>query len=260
MHKNRFPFGIIAAGLLVLLSAAGCSTDATDNVRETIGDNQDITLVCLGDSLTAGYGATTPGRDDDAHSYPAYLQKKINDTVAAATNGTVKVVNEGLSGDTSAGGLNRIDQVLFSDPQIVIVELGANDLGRYPPVLPAATQANLQNIIGKLDNGNRKIYIAKFYTEEVARETAAGFGITDHNLQTALITQYDAMFDALVSSNNVELIEDIWTGVWGEHMSDRVHPDAAGYEIMAGHYFDALRPYLREKGLIGIERGARGTR
>jgi lysophospholipase L1-like esterase len=57
------------------------------------------------------------------------------------------------------------------------------------------------------------------------------------------------MFDSLVSTNNIELIEDIWDGVWGIHMSDMVHPNARGYEIMADNYYKAINSYLQD--LVG---------
>jgi lysophospholipase L1-like esterase len=253
MNKTRFPLGIVF-GLMIVLFTISCDTDATDDDQEIPFDDQNITLVCLGNSLTAGYGAVTPGEDDKTKSYPAYLQEKIDNSV---TNGKVTVINAGVSGDTTLDGLSRIDEdVLSKNPQIVIIELGANDLDltKNPPV---NTRENLQEIVKKLDNGKRKIYVAKFYTEEVARATAANFGITDPVLQTFLIKQYDDIFNELASSNNVELIEDIWTGVWGIHMSDSVHPNAAGYEIMADHYFKALQPYLQEHGRFQSVKPAR---
>ena len=163
---------------------------------------------------------------------------------------SIPVINAGVSGDTTAGGLARVDaQVLSQNPRIVVICLGANDLGQGIPA--ATTRENLQNIINKVDNGERKIYLAKFYTEAVARALAAQYGLADYAAQTAIINQYDAIFRALASENNgVTLIEDIWNGVWGLHMSDAVHPDAKGYELMANNIFTVLQPYLRENDLL----------
>jgi acyl-CoA thioesterase-1 len=126
--------------------------------------------------------------------------------------------------------------------------LGANDLlhGIFMP----GTRDNLQNIINKLNDGNRKIYLAKFYTEEIARAMVNNYGITDYDMQTTFINQYDTMFNTLSSSNDVVLIDNIWDGVWGTHMSDSVHPNATGYEIMANNYFEILRPYLEANDLL----------
>jgi acyl-CoA thioesterase-1 len=76
------------------------------------------TLICFGDSLTAGYGATTPGIDDKTKSYPAYLQNKLN----------IPVINSGVSGNTTSQALARLNKdVIMKKPKIVIIELGAND-------------------------------------------------------------------------------------------------------------------------------------
>jgi acyl-CoA thioesterase-1 len=231
MKKFIFSF-VVIIGLVIGFFLTGCDNGTTNS-------SQGITLVCLGNSLTAGYGATIPGMDDKSKSYPAYLQNKIN----------IPVVNSGVSGNTTSQGLSRIDtDVLSKNPRIVIIELGGNDLFQGIPV--TTTWNNLGNIINKLNNGNRKIYLAKFYTDTVARTMAANFGIIDYDIQTTLINQYDNMFNALASSNKVVLIDDIWDGVWGIHMSDSIHPNAAGYEIMANNYFRVLQSYLQANNFL----------
>jgi acyl-CoA thioesterase-1 len=231
MKKSVFSM-VVILGLAAGLFFIGCNNDTTNN-------NQDATLVCLGNSLTAGYGATTPGKDDKSKSYPAYLQDKVN----------IPVVNAGVSGNTSSQGLFRVDtDVLSKNPRIVIIELGANDL--LHGISVTATGSNLQEIIDNLDDGNRKIYLARFYTDAIVRDMANSIRITDYDTQTFIIDQYNNMFNALESSNNVVLINDIWDGVWGIHMSDSVHPNAAGYKIMADNYFKALQPYLQDNDLL----------
>ena len=197
------------------------------------------TLVCLGDSLTAGYGATVPGEDDRNKSYPAFLQAKVN----------ITVVNAGVSGDTAEEGLNRVKkEVLSQNPGIVIIELGANDLFQNIPI--STTQAMLQKIIAMINNGSRKIYLAKFYSKSMVRIMLSMLQITDYDKQTVLIEQYDAMFNTLAKSNNTELIDDIWDGLSEKHMSDGSHPNAEGYRIMAENYFKALKPHLEANGLL----------
>jgi acyl-CoA thioesterase-1 len=234
MKKNVFSFcitGIIVFVLLFSLFFAGCDNVAT-------GNEEPGNLVCFGDSLTAGYGATTPKIDDQAKAYPAYLQQKVN----------IPVINAGRSGDTTAQALARINTgVLSKDPRIVIIEFGANDVFRL--ISPETTRDNMRKIIKLIDNGNRKIYIAKFYTETVAREMIDTL-VPNYDKQTAIIDQYDTMFNTLTESNNVELIDDIWKGVWGIHMSDKLHPNARGYEIMAENYFNAIKPYLEANDLL----------
>ena len=221
-----------------LFLLAGCNSDIPDTINETQGES----IVCLGDSLTAGYGASTPGEDDKSKSYPAYLQEKVN----------IPVFNAGVSGDTTAQGLARVDsEVLSHNPQIVIILLGANDLRALTPL--QTTIDNLQRIIDKVNDGKRKIYFAKFYgeiTEEKIIDLSNLLGITNYAVLTELITQIDNAYNTLASENDVTLIEDIWQGIWGIHMSDLFHPDAAGYEIMADNIFNVLQPYLQENDLL----------
>jgi len=220
--------------LMVFIMFMSC----TDGKNRSIPNNAPV-LVCFGNSLTAGHGATTPGVDDKEKSYPAFLQEKIN----------IPVINAGVSGDTTAQGLSRVhDDVLSKNPHIVIIELGANDLFQGIPL--STTQDNLQKILNILNNGNRKIYLAKFYTETIARAMLTMLQITDYDEQTALIHQYDNMFNTLALSNNAELVDDIWAGVMGIHMSDEHHPNEKGYKIMADNYFAVLKPYLQANNLL----------
>jgi acyl-CoA thioesterase-1 len=222
-------------GLIISVLVLGCNNGTLDTLGDSYSGGP---LVCFGDSLTAGYGAAAPGKDDKTKSYPAYLQDKVN----------IPVINAGVSGDTTSDALSRIEtDVLSHDPGIVIIELGANDLFQRIP--PEITKANMQAIIDLLDNGRRKIYMARFYTEAVAQSMAGNLGILGLFIPT-LIAQYDEMYNSLAPANNIELIEDIWAGVWGIHMSDAVHPNAEGYEIMADNYFNAMEPYLRGNKLL----------
>ena len=219
---------IIVFGILIIT----CDLNENNN-------NQDYTLVAFGDSLTAGYGATTPGVDDKSKSYPAFLQTKVN----------ITVINSGVTGNTTSQALSRVNtDVLSKNPLIVIILLGGNDLFQGIPL--TTTQNNLQNIINSVNFGGRKIYLTKFYTEALARQLADSIGITNYDTQTLLINKYDTMFNMLASLNNITLIEDIWQEVWGIHMSDAIHPNAAGYEIMANNIFNVLQPYLETNNLL----------
>lgn len=190
-------------------------------------------IVCFGNSLTAGHGAIFLQTDDKENSYPAFLQKLVNDSV----------INAGVTGNTTAEGLARINEdVLSHNPNIVIIELGANDFFQMIPL--SETRENLQKIINSLTNGNRKIYIVKFYTESIAKEWLTMFGIEDIEFQIEVIKQYDEMFDSMTQKNNIEIIENIWNDVWGIHMSDEIHPNARGYEIMAGNILKGMKEKL----------------
>jgi acyl-CoA thioesterase-1 len=202
-------------------------------------------LVCLGDSLTAGRGATEQGRDDPSKAYPAVLQQKVK----------LPVVNRGVSAAFSNYGVATIKSLLAEEnPRILIIELGANDflLGGLIGGIPVSnTKENLRAIIDAADDGERALYLVKFYTEDVADslQTAPGGSppLTDN-----LREEYNAMFEELAKSPNVTLISDIWTDIWGnpDLMSDAHHPNAAGYASMASLYLKALRPYLQAHNLL----------
>ena len=234
MKKTVF----VLSGVLCIaaVTAVSCGNGSVDG-----GLPLESSIVCFGDSLTEGFGAVTPGVVDKTKSYPAYLANSVK----------IPVVNAGVSGDTSAQGLSRLSRdVLSKNPQIVIIEFGANDL--FTGVLPPATQNYLGSMLSTLNNGSRKIYLAKFYTEAVARSLLAANGVTDTTMQTMVITQYNTMFTTLAQSYNVTLIEDIWTGVWGVtgKMSDIVHPNAQGYQKMADNILNVMRPYLQSNGFL----------
>lgn len=221
---------------------AGCdngSSSSGGGSGKPSPDNRPI--VCLGDSLTEGYGASIAGEADKSKSYPAFLQEKV----------TVTVVNAGISGDTAASGLARVgSDVLSQNPQMVIILLGANDLFRSLPL--SGTKASLSGIIGALKTGNRKIYLASFIGNEAWENSIVSQvpGMTPPQISSYL-SGYKTMFAELISENpGVVFIPDIWTGVWGVNMSDQIHANAEGYRTMAENIFTCIKPYLLENNLL----------
>jgi acyl-CoA thioesterase-1 len=236
---------ILIAITLSTFSLVTCGApDDESSTSELPSEPTENILVCFGDSLTEGYGAVIQGLPDLTKSYPAFLKTFLEQ------NGIViPIVNAGRSGETTGEGLARLQSdVLVYNPEVVIIELGANDLFQFEDV--SKTKANLQSMISQLQkNSRRKIYLAKFYTNEVANDMLEEMGMQmgipiPIPLRQILIKQYNDMFTSLSSTNNVELIEDIWDGVWGINMSDAIHPNAAGYEIMAGNYFKVIKKYF----------------
>jgi len=217
--KTRNHFIGMALFAIITLSLVFTACASSGNKKGGSAPVQE-TIVCLGDSLTAGYSATVVGKDDKSKAWPAFLQNKVN----------IPVINAGVSGDTTAQGLARVKKdVLSKNPRIVIIFLGGNDSGQKIPLV--TRQNNLQKIIDMVNDGNRKIYLVSF-----ARV------IND--------AQFGDMFETLASSNNIELIVDMFDGVWGIHMGDSIHPNAKGHEIMADHCFNALKPYLEANNLL----------
>ncbi|MDR3200303.1 MAG: GDSL-type esterase/lipase family protein [Spirochaetales bacterium] len=199
-------------------------------------------IVCFGDSLTEGRGAKP------SEAWPALLSKRVK----------AKVINAGISGDTTMDALERIDEVLALNPDVVVVEFGANDFlkafnaGEDSPanVMLFEIKNRLGEILEKLDDGSRKLYLVKFFNTEMIDDFPTEPLGPSGDIHPGFI--FDSLFDSLEAEYRVEIIDDIWSGVWGNPalMSDDIHPNAAGYRIMAEHYFSALKPFLKSRDLL----------
>jgi acyl-CoA thioesterase-1 len=180
-------------------------------------------ILFLGDSITAGYGL------DPEHAFPALIQEKID-----AKSWKFKVVNAGQSGDTSAGGLNRLDWLLKNRVDILILELGANDGLRGLPA--ETTRKNLQAIIDRTK--------AK-YPE--AKVIVAGMKVPP-NMGGDYGRKFEAVFADLAKKNKAVLIPFVLEGVGGSrelNLADGIHPTAKGHEIVAANVWKVLEPLLR---------------
>ena len=187
------------------------------------------TILCLGDSLTAGYGLAEPGSE----AYPALLQQKIR---AAGQRETV-VINAGVSGDTSAGGLRRIDWLLRQQVDVLVLALGANDGLRGIPT--DETRRNLQGIIDKA----RAKYPA-------VRVLLAGMMLPP-NFGSEYTERFKALFPALAEENHATLIPFLLQDVGGIvnlNQRDGVHPTAEGQRIIANTVWNKLKPLLESGG------------
>jgi acyl-CoA thioesterase-1 len=181
-------------------------------------------ILCLGDSITAGYGL------DTKQAYPALLQKKID-----SHGWNFKVINAGQSGDTSAGGVGRVDWLLKNRVDILVLELGGNDGLRGLPV--KTTRENLQAIIDRVK--------AKYPRAQVI---IAGMKVPP-NMGLGYGRNFEAMFRELAAKNNALLIPFVLEGVGGVrelNLPDGIHPTAKGHEIVAGNVWKALEPALRK--------------
>jgi acyl-CoA thioesterase I len=180
-------------------------------------------ILFLGDSITAGYGL------DPDQAFPALIQEKID-----AKGWNFKVVNAGQSGDTSAGGLNRLAWLLKNRVDILIIELGANDGLRGLPA--ETTRSNLQAII----DGTRAKY-------PEAKVIVAGMKIPP-NLGGDYGRKFEALFVDLAKKNKAALIPFVLEGVGGSrelNLADGIHPTAKGHEIVAANVWKVLEPVLR---------------
>jgi len=180
-------------------------------------------IVVLGDSITAGYGL------DPDEAYPSLLQKKID-----AAQLPYAVTNAGVSGDTSAGGLRRIDWALGQQgADVLIIALGGNDGLRG--VAPAETEKNLTGIITKARAKNPQIKIVLIGME------------MPPNMGAEFTASFKAVFPKVATAKNVQLIPFLLQGVGGDmklNQPDRIHPTAEGQKIIADHVWKDLEKQL----------------
>ncbi|MCP9199948.1 arylesterase [Gramella sp. GC03-9] len=181
-------------------------------------------ILFFGNSLTAGLGL------DSAESFPAVIQQKID-----SLGYNYKVVNAGLSGETTASGKNRIDWVLKQNVDIFVLELGANDGLRGIPL--SETRNNLQEIIDfvRQENPDTRIILA-------------GMQIPP-NMGPEYTSEFKEIFPELAAKNNLELIPFLLEDVAGRpdlNQDDGIHPTAEGQEIVASNVWEVLGPMLNE--------------
>ncbi|HYP29343.1 MAG TPA: arylesterase [Blastocatellia bacterium] len=184
-------------------------------------------IVAFGDSLTAGYGLPA------SESYPALLQKKLE-----ADGFNYEVVNAGVSGDTSAGGLRRIDWALEGDVKFVIVELGANDILRGQPV--PAMKKNLSQIIERVKARGAQVVLAGM---EAPTNAGVEYRREVQEAYRDLARQYQVPYIPFFLER-VAMVESLNQG-------DGVHPNAAGTKIVAETVYQTLRPLLEEQKSTG---------
>jgi len=179
-------------------------------------------IVALGNSLTAGHGLP------ESESYPSQLQLLLD-----ARGYRYKVINAGVSGDTTAQGLNRMQIVIDYNPAVVIVELGPNDGLRGMPI--ENTRANLGEIIEKCQGAGAKVVLA---------------GMTlPPNYTRSYIQSFERIYMDLARQYQVMLIPFFLEGVATRqelNLDDGIHPNAAGYKIVAENVLKVLSPMLKK--------------
>jgi acyl-CoA thioesterase-1 len=204
---------VAVVGLFHLQSAPAAKHDAS----------RVITILALGDSLTAGYGLSRK------QAYPALIAEKIQ-----SANYQFEVINAGSSGDTTAGGLRRLPPLLRGKKiDVLILALGINDAFRGVPI--EQIRANLQAIIDR------------------TRARHAGVSIIIAGMQLPLsssddyVRSFGEMFGVLAEKNRTALIPYLLEGVGGDpelNQPDRVHPNAAGQRVLAENVWRVLEPIL----------------
>jgi acyl-CoA thioesterase-1 len=188
----------------------------------TVSAQEKDTILFFGDSITAGYGI------DLNQAFPALIQEKI-DSLGLSYD----VVNAGLSGETSAGGLRRVDWVMQQEVDIFVLELGGNDGLRG--IDPESTKENLAGIIEKVRAADPDVKILLTGME------------APPNLGQAYTSQFRQVFSDVARQKNVNFLPFILEGVAGNpelNLPDGIHPTAEGHKILAENVWGSLRPML----------------
>ena len=227
-------------GLMLLLAALPACSDAeapapeptaeSSTAEPTATSSEDdgaLTVVYLGDSLTAGYGL--PRGEEQA--FPALIDAKA-DSLGIA----IRTVNAGLSGDTSAGGLRRLDWLASRQTiDVLVLALGANDGLRGLPV--DALKQNLEAIIAQARDANPDVQIV-----------LAGM-LVPTNMGGAYGERFAEVYREVAAEKGVELIPFLLDGVGGVralNQPDGVHPTAEGQQVMAETVWQTLRSVLED--------------
>lgn len=186
-----------------------------------LGDHRPV-IVCFGDSLTAGFGV------DPGKSYPDVLQRELD-----RLGYRYRVVNQGVSGDTTQDGLARLPIVLAEHPQIVLLEFGANDGLRGQPV--SSAEKNLAQLTEALEKGGARVVLV---------------GITlPPNYGPDYIARFNAMYSDLAKRYKLPLVPFLLVDVAGKAdlmQRDGLHPNAEGTRVAAKNVMRVLEPLLRK--------------
>ena len=186
----------------------------------TVGSEERV-IVAFGDSLTAGLGVPAD------QAYPALLAAKLK-----AEGYPYRVINAGVSGDTTAGGLRRLDWALRLAPEIVIVELGINDALRGQDL--ATVRANLDQIVARFQASGVRVLIA-------GMKLPPNYGLRYTN-------EFQRLYEDVAKQRRAALMPFFLDGVGGNprlNQPDGIHPTAEGYRIIVDRLWPYLRPLLR---------------
>lgn len=182
-------------------------------------------IVAFGDSLSEGFGAPV------GQSFPDFLQREIDRAGLG-----YRVVNMGVSGDTTTGGLGRVESVIAAKPDVVLLELGGNDGLRGVPV--ASTRANLDRIIDQLKDANIRVVL-------VGMSLPPNYG-------AGYVRAFEAMYKELAAQHKTAFVPFLFEDLVKQYAArpnlmqpDGIHPTAEGNQIIASTVFRYLAPVLR---------------
>ena len=193
---------------MLLLFGAGWFMSGGKTEIKNVG-NPGKNIVAFGDSLTAGYGA---GKD---RAYPAVLSQMVSRPV----------INLGLSGDTAANAPSRLPQVLQAEPYMVLIEFGGNDYMRSVPFLQ--TEQAIRQIVDEV-------------------QSAGAIAVLVDTGGYPAMGRYSKLYKQIAKEKQALFVPGILDGIFGKskYKADPIHPNAAGYEIVAQKVHKAIKPYL----------------
>jgi lysophospholipase L1-like esterase len=167
-------------------------------------------IVCFGDSLTYGYGAT------EGKSYPYFLQQSTN----------ITVINSGINGNTSKDALSRIDDILKIKNALVIIEFGANDFFQQVPL--TVTKKNIEEIIDKLKTAGNTVVLVS--TEDTQ------------------LRSYHNMFKNIAKDKGILFIDGILNEFWNDRtlFFDEIHPNSSGYKLIAEKIYKNIKHLIEQ--------------
>lgn len=211
MNRRRVSLSLLLAFLAALVPFPAHAAQQKEPV-----------IVCYGDSITAGHGL------EPSQAYPAALQHDLN-----ARGYHYRVINAGVSGNTTKDGVDRLPRILAMHPAVVIVEFGGNDGLRGLPL--SVTKRNLETIVSRLLAAHAKVLLA---------------GITlPPNYGAAYIHQFDLMYHQVAARYHVPLLPMLYAHVYtvpGAIQSDGIHPTAKGSKLVAKNFLPLLLPMLHK--------------
>lgn len=226
---------VLLSAAMMIVGLAGCATEersleekltrsssAAAGLEDSMSAVQAQLVVFLGDSLTAGYGLS------EEEAFPTLLQEQL-----LAQGRAVQVVNAGVSGDTTAGGLSRLDWLLAQNPDIVVVGLGAND--GLQGLSLEETKENLRLIVRRCRESRSAVLL-------LGMKIPPSYG-ADYALG------FETIFPALADELQVELVPFLLEGVAADpalNLADGIHPNAMGHRRLAENVLPRLEAILQE--------------
>ena len=211
---------VILLGIISFLSACSSNPEKTqaENGEQAAESTAKKTILFFGNSLTAGYGI------DPEESFAGRIQSRLD-----SLKKEYRVINGGLSGETTAGGLSRLDWFLEEEPYLFVLELGGND--RWRGIALTETKKNLLAIVDKVK--------AKYPNTKII---LAGMQIPP-NMGKEYTEEFKAIYPAVAKEKNIELIPFLLEGVAGNpdlNLPDGIHPTPEGHRIV----METLWPFI----------------